>query len=1029
MKFLPLPALVVAALLSVTAAIPFLPGAKMRSNLIQLEAVLTASQPGPLQVFYDDGGGFREDLSFRLQVAAGTAPATYRLPVPPGTYRALRLDPPDHGATTVVHALRIVEPGNRIIADLPIAGLQPAQQVLSVTASTGTVKIRTPPGSDDPQLHLTLPAPVEARVSSTATLLAALKVILPVFATLVGLILLCDRLPNVRRRIADATARLAARPHRLVTLVSALAVAASTYPVIFLGQSMVSPNFGTVLLYDQYPTLPGYRDSRMGDANGADVGAIMWSHIPLSMLQSRAVARDHELPLWNRHNSGGTPLLGQGQSMFGDPLHLIPLLTDGAAWAWDLKYLVAKWLFATGLGLTALLLTARPAGASTWANVLPAVLVALAAPFFGFFVYRLNHPAFFSVCYAPWPLYCWLRLSSAERQRSLAAWCGGLLVANFALMNSGTAKEAYMLLLTLNGTGAAVVLFSAASWPARLTRLGAAAWTGLLFVLLTAPIWGTFLDALAQSYTGYNAASAYQIQPSLLLGAFDEAFYRPLMPHHWAFNPSANVLLLLGLLYFVATLRDHVGHRTALTLAAASLVPLALAFGLVPPDWIVRVPLLANVAHLDNTFTCALLILWSALAAVGFSHALQRLGTPAGRQDLFVGGLLLGALVFSWVAFRQVAHRPIFGTTFSVNPPGQTLAVPGFLWGYLASLLAGAAVLTLTARHALRSGRLTSTHGLLLAGAAVVLCWRLGMHSDAVGFDTFTARPPVRVNFHARSDSIEFVRAAQRREPARAFGLHSNFFPGWTGVYGLESVHGPDALVNPWMRDLAGASGLERLWDWRLYADATSVAQARPFLDALNVRHYLDLQSDQAALGKSLRMLKGSDLDVYESPTAWPRAFFTDRLGRYGPPAEMIALIRPAAGRPLAAMHAPDVGAVPALAALPQDLGTRTVVPATDYRLTTNTTAFTVRATAPGIIVLTEVFWPRDFRVEVNGRPARVLRVNHAFKGVAVDAPGEYRVTFRYWPRNLTRNLFLAGLGVLLSAGSIVLVLRRERAA
>lgn len=1026
MKFLSLPALVVAALLSATAAIPFLPGAKMRSHLIQLEAVLTTSQPGPLQVFYDDGGGFREDLSFRIQVPASTSPTIQRLPVPPGTYRALRLDPPDHGATTVIHALRITEPGNRTIADLPVTSLVSAQQILALSVQDGKAEIRTAPWSDDPQLHLTFPSPVQARVSTTATVRAALNVMLPVFLAITGLLLLCERLPGLRARIAASAAHLARRPHQLVAVTAALGVVASMYPVIFLGQSLVSPNFGTVLLYDQYPTLPGYRDGRIGDANGADVGAIMWSHIPLSMLQSRSLARDHELPLWNRYNSGGTPLLGQGQSMFGDPLHLLPLLADGAAWAWDLKYLIAKWLFATGLGLTALLLTGRPAGTPGPGAVLPAVLVTLAAPFFGFFVYRLNHPAFFSVCYAPWPLYCWLRLAAAEGLRRRAAWAGGLLVANFALMNSGTAKEAYMLLCTLNASGAAVVACAAAPWRERLARLATAAWAGVLFVLLAAPIWGTFLDALGQSYTGYNAASAYQIQPSLLLGAFDEAFYRPLMPHHWAFNPSANLLLLLGLLYFVATLRDHLADRTILTLAIASLGPLALAFGLIPPEWIVRVPFLANVAHIDNTFTCALLILWSSLAAVGFAHALRRLGTPAGRQDLLMVGLLLGGLVFGWIAFRQVAHRPIFNATFTVNPPGQTLAVPGFLWGYLLSLLVASAVLALAARHALRTGRLTPAPALLMAGAAAVLCWRHGLHSDAIGFDTFTARPPVRVNFHARSDSIEFVRSAHRREPSRVFGLHSNVFPGWTGVYGLESVHGPDALVNPWMRELAGVSGLERLWDWRLYADAATVAQARPFLDALNVRYYLDLQSDQAALGKALRLLKGSDLDVYESPTAWPRAFFTDRLGRYGPPPEMITLVRSAAGRPLAAMHAPDVGALPGLATLPQDLAGRTVVPATDYRLTTNTTAFTVRATGPGIIVLTEVFWPRDFRVELNGQPARVLRVNHAFKGVAVEAAGEYRVTFRYWPRNLTRNLGLAGLGAFLLVGSAVLVLRRK---
>ena len=85
--------------------------------------------------------------------------------------------------------------------------------------------------------------------------------------------------------------------------------------------------------------------------NGADVGVLFWHHLPLSMAENRAVLRDGELPLWNRYDSAGSPLLGQGQSCFGDPLQVIPILADGAAWAWDVKYLLAKWLFAFGIGL------------------------------------------------------------------------------------------------------------------------------------------------------------------------------------------------------------------------------------------------------------------------------------------------------------------------------------------------------------------------------------------------------------------------------------------------------------------------------------------------------------------------------------------------------------------------------------------------------------------------------------------------------------------------------------------------------
>jgi hypothetical protein len=293
-----------------------------------------------------------------------------------------------------------------------------------------------------------------------------------------------------------------------------------------------------------------------------------------------------------------------------------------------------------------------------------------------------------------------------------------------------------------------------------------------------------------------------------------------------------------------------------------------------------------------------------------------------------------------------------------------------------------------------------------------------------MGFENFTARPTTRVDFHARSEAMEFTRAAHAREPGRGFGLNGNFFPGWTGAYGLETVHGPDALVNPFLRELIGVSGVERHWDWRLYLDVTSIAVGQPFLDALNVRYYFDMLSKHPALTQSLRLVKGADLDVYESPTAWPRAFFTDRLAEYEQPAQLVEKIRASAGKPLAAAQRSDPAAASALARIPSDATSRTSVPATDYRLTENTTSFRVRATGPGVIVLTEAFWPGDFRAEINGRRAPVLRLNHAFKGVVVDAAGDYAVSFRYWPKNFYRNLLLCALGAGLLVASLVVVLR-----
>jgi hypothetical protein len=250
------------------------------------------------------------------------------------------------------------------------------------------------------------------------------------------------------------------------------------------------------------------------------------------------------------------------------------------------------------------------------------------------------------------------------------------------------------------------------------------------------------------------------------------------------------------------------------------------------------------------------------------------------------------------------------------------------------------------------------------------------------------------------------VQQAVQGAPARSIGLQNNLFPGWTAMYGLEGVSGPDALMDPRYRELTDLSPLERLWDWRLYLNLDHLAAARPFLDFLNVRYYFDLPGDQAALGAALRPVLEADLDVYESPTAWPRAFFTDRLWRYAQPADLMARILHGDGRPFAAVQAPDLPAGSPLQGLPDDLAGRTVTPAAGYRLTEDSTSFSITAPAPGMAVLTETGWAGYAHAEVDGRPAPLYRINHAFLGVFLAGAGPHRIVVTYEPRH--RSLLLA---------------------
>ncbi len=1043
MKFFTAASLLVAALVSAAVCIPFLPGAKENLEVFSLQVTLTTRGHGRVQVYFDTGQGFSEQQSASQPLRPGSNAATYNLPLPSGVYRQFRFDPIDGDAPVSVQAMRIVADSGHVVRELPLAAVVPAHDIAALNHKAAALEIVPTPRSEDPQLLIRFDPPLEIKPSSAFLVGSAPWYALGIFAALAASLLALDR-PQLRRRCAKILQVLGATPRRAIWVVALAGVVASSYPVVFLGRSFISPNMGTVLLYDTYPTLPGYTSTATGNNMGSDIGAIMWQHVPLSMVEARAL-RHGEAPLWNRYNSAGTPLLGQGQSMFGDPLHFLVIAANGAAWAWDLKYLIAKWLFAVGMGLIVLGVGGGTAGrgglrseadatmeqrppAAGPALRAAALIVAAVAPFIGFFVYRFNHPAFFSLCYAPWPLYCWIRAVRAPGLRATFGWAAGLMLSNLALMNSGTAKEAYMLLLTMNLAGLCVLASATLAAGEKAKKLGLLTWAGVLFALITAPIWSTFLHELHNAYTSYNAVSAYQIQPSLLLGAFDEIFYRPLMPADRTFSPSLNFVFLLGFLYFVATLRTQFAHRTAITLAVVSLLPLALAFGLIPGAWIVRVPLLANVAHVDNTFSCALIVLWGVLAGVGFATAADRLRTREGRDDLIIVSLLLGALVFGWIAFRQVVHRPIFGPTFTVNQPGHTLAVAPFIWGYLASLLLGAVVLMLAARRALVRGMATPALALLIALAAGVLCWRHGLQATTAGFETYVLRPTVRAPLHAKSDAIAFLQAEQSQAPFRAYGLHGNFFPGWTAAYGLETIHGPDALMSPTYRELVGAMrGVERIWDWRLYLEPKNVAVARPYLDSLNVRYYLDLHSDQRLLEPTLRAVKFADLDVYESPTAWPRAFFSDKVITYRTVDELLGRIRSAEGHPFAAVQTSDLDDVSPLRSVVSAQPAESIEAATHYRLTENTTSFDVHATGPGVVVLLEAWWPGDFRAAVNGQKARVLRFNHAFKGVIIPAAGDYHIEFRCVPKDWYRNVALCGLGLSLLVASGVVVTRRSR--
>jgi hypothetical protein len=974
------------------------PWSETRASPYSFEVNVASEESGLVQLYFDSGGGMSEANSSIRPIISGES-RLLRFKLPFGQIRALRFDPLDSYARMTVSEARIVDRSGATLVSFAPGQFKAMNQIASLRVDGETLRIETTPGGLDPQLSISLAGPISIPRPFWW------REILVIFAILLAGLFL------VRIAGPPVWGALRGEPGRAIAIAAVLGTAAANFPVIFAGKSVMAPGFGVALLYGQNPWVPGYQSADISDNDKSDVGAVMWQNLPYSAVEARAVFHDGEIPLWNRYDSAGVPLLGQGQSCLGDPLNIIAMLAHGAGWAWDMKILLAKVIFAWGVGLCAW---------SMFRHLPSALLITCSAPFIGFFVYRINHPAIFSMCYSPWIVYCWVRAIEGRAALDTAPWLAAWVGANWVEVNSGTVKEAYLLLLLMNLAGLCILLASKRSIRAKAALLGGFVVAGTAFAMMSSPMWLTFLRTLRGSYTGYSKPSALQLQPGMLAGLFDEAFYRPFQVESGVINPSANFLILLGLLWAIVRWRSLMADRFAAGLAISSVPMLAVAFGVIPPSIITRIPFLGNILHIDNTFSCGVIVVFILLAGFGWREAWERLASGAGRKE---GAAVLALLILVLAVCLGTAQSAMRGA-YGERTWGSLIKVGPFIYYYALSLAGGAALLT-WAIGKIRRGMPAADAMLAFSVLGfAALHWRMG-EQLGTAYPEYVVRPPDRVDLTARSAAVEGILSAGG-DPFRVVGLDDSFLPGWSGVYGIEGISGPDALVNRYYREFLDTYGIARVWDWRYIVGMADFPKYRPILDLLNVRYYLGYYEDRARAGERLKLVRSADMDAFESGSSWPRAFFTDSVAVYGDLAQYCSWIKAGDGRPFAAIAHSDWMNLHPMPRVSGNLATRTVNSATDYALTANSTSFTVTATGPGFIVLSEAYEEGNFRVSVNGRDAPYLRINQAFKGVYVDSAGTYLIRFTYWPAGFSRTLEMsaAGLGILV-VGLLLAFMRR----
>lgn len=976
-------ALIGAGVLAFAAALPGFLAAPTPQRTFFFEVTLSSDTAGRMQLFYDVGRSFNEKDSSLADVPGDGDAHIYRLPLPAGIYRGMRFDPIDREGRISFSQVRIVDGRNRELHRFALSDFRPLQQIAAWSTDGPRATFVAAPGANDPNFDVRLGTVLWLRASAVD---AARRFALPFAAWWIGFasVFLLSLTRRAREWTDRAGAALCSRPRRAIVLTAVLAVAWQCHPVIFGGRSFVSPNNGALMLYERFPTVPGYADSALLDTRGSDVGAMLFQHMHYAALEHDALFRDRELPLWNRYNLAGGPLLGQGQSMFGDPLHMIPLLANAASWAWDAKFVIARLLWALGTGAAVWLLTRH----------LPATLLLTAAsPFIGFFSFRLNHPAGFSLCYAPWIFVGWLLLTQAESSRGVLRSLGVMMAATWCVFTSGTVKEAYMLVACLHWAGLVYLVLHTPSRRGLGWRIGAAGAAGLLMLLLSAPLWSSFLHALKSSYSAYENPAAAQIKPWLAAGFFDDLFYRQCFSNENQQYPASNFVVLAGLLWLGATGLGRGRARTTLALVLGALPPAAMAFGLLPENVIIQLPFLANIIHVDNTFSCPLILLAAVGAGLGFERLWQ-----AGKFFL--------ADYLGYVVALAGLLGLYFGST-------QAVAKSDFFVGYAPAVVIAALALPVAIGLGRSAGRAFVLVA-VLASASLGL-WRFGQFAET-RFSGYVFTPRPRVDLDAASSAVGQVNSLTR-SPARVVGLGGNLYPGFNQRLRWESPYGVDAIRNRAYYDLATTFGLERVWVWDHHNSPAELPTLVPIHDLLNIRFYLATPDATPRSLPPLSLTAREDLLVFESPTAWPRAFWVDRILPYRDLRDLKPALATAAGRPFAAVREADVASAN-LASLRQPNSERRTTAASRYRLTTNTSTFAVHAPGPGVAVLTEAYYPDDFEVYLNGEQVNYFRVNHAFKGVFIPRAGDYEVSFRYWPAGLTRSLWLAALGAIMTVAA-----------
>jgi hypothetical protein len=219
---------------------------------------------------------------------------------------------------------------------------------------------------------------------------------------------------------------------------------------------------------------------------------------------------------------------------------------------------------------------------------------------------------------------------------------------------------------------------------------------------------------------------------------------------------------------------------------------------------------------------------------------------------------------------------------------------------------------------------------------------------------------------HLLAENSDLAAYLRERADAGRVEYDDNLIP-----YNFGAWYGIDTYVAP------GASAPEDLWKLGVFSPRSK--------DFFDVHFYIGKEPNRP---EQYLAFKGAhDLNIYENPNAFPRAFAVHNV-----------IVQPDIVQLRARFSDPAVNLrKTALLAKPLPLETCDGEDDVEFvHRTANTVRVEAKLACKGLVVVTENWFP-GWRATVDGRPAEIVKVNGAVRGIVVE-PGSHVIEMNYRP-------------------------------